>query len=277
LQVDAVNNPPSVANVVAGNGPSAATASAPSPAAASALSTVTSTVTTSGSFLTTAGVNGSVIVPGLTPATNYTVSLHLCFSGAWRLLVPRLYGICSQLFDNWLTMLASMGDMHMIFIKVKVTILSISFILWSCAIYYSWESACDMVCGTVLSWPELSDLPFAYATVRKHLMTDSSQAVSSGIRSHDCLCLSPQATLHQWCKADNALHMQVFMVAEDASGNVQPAVSVLQGIVTPNTKPPTFTFLNFTAPTVDQSTGLFAINMTVNTSVVGEIFYSIYR
>ena len=71
--------------------------------------------------------------------------------------------------------------------------------------------------------------------------------------------------------------MQVFMVAEDATGNVQPAVSVLQGILTPNTKPPTFTFLNFTAPTVDQSTGLFAINMTVNTSVVGEIFYSIYR
>ncbi len=73
------------------------------------------------------------------------------------------------------------------------------------------------------------------------------------------------------------LRVQVFMVAEDASGNVQPAVSVLQGVVTPNTQPPTFTFLNFTAPTVDQSTGLFAINMTVNTSVVGEIFYSIYR
>ncbi|DBA74582.1 TPA: hypothetical protein ACH3X2_009454 [Trebouxia sp. C0005] len=139
--VDAVNNPPTVANVVAGNGPSAATASAPSPAAVSALSTVTSTVTASGSFLTTAGVNGSVVVLGLTPATNYTV----------------------------------------------------------------------------------------------------------------------------------------FMVAEDASGNVQPGVSVVQGIVTPNTQPPTFTFLNFTAPTVDQSTGLFAINMTVNTSVVGQIFYSIYR
>ncbi|DBB14474.1 TPA: hypothetical protein ACH3X3_004761 [Trebouxia sp. C0006] len=129
--VDAVNDPPTIANVVAGSGPSTA----------SALSTVTSTVTTSGSFLTTAGVNGSVIVLGLTPATNYTM----------------------------------------------------------------------------------------------------------------------------------------FMVAKDASGNVQPAVSVLQGIVTPNTQPPTFTFLNFTAPTVDQSTGLFAINMTVNTSVVGEIFYSIYR
>lgn len=67
------------------------------------------------------------------------------------------------------------------------------------------------------------------------------------------------------------------MVAEDASGNVQPGVSVVQGIATPNTQPPTFTFLNFTAPTVDQSTGLFAINMTVNTSVVGQIFYSIYR
>ena len=67
------------------------------------------------------------------------------------------------------------------------------------------------------------------------------------------------------------------MVAVDASANVQPSVSVLQGIVTPNTSPPTFTFLNFTAPVVDQSTGLFAMNMTVNTSVVGEIFYSIYR
>lgn len=64
--MDAVNDPPTIANVVAGSGPSTATASA--------LSTVTSTVTTSGSFLTTAGVNGSVIVLGLTPATNYTVS-----------------------------------------------------------------------------------------------------------------------------------------------------------------------------------------------------------
>ncbi len=71
--------------------------------------------------------------------------------------------------------------------------------------------------------------------------------------------------------------VQAFMVAEDASSNVQPGVSVLQGIVTPNTQPPTFTFLNFTAPVVDQSTGLFAMNMSVETSVVGEVYYSIYR
>ena len=67
------------------------------------------------------------------------------------------------------------------------------------------------------------------------------------------------------------------MVAQDASGNAQPQVSVLQGIVTPNTQPPTFLFLKFTAPVVDQNTGFFAINMSVNTSVAAKIYYSIYR
>ena len=67
------------------------------------------------------------------------------------------------------------------------------------------------------------------------------------------------------------------MIAQDASGNRQPSVSVLQGIITRNTQPPTFLFLNFTAPVVDQSTGLFAIGMTVNTSVAAQIYYSIYR
>lgn len=67
------------------------------------------------------------------------------------------------------------------------------------------------------------------------------------------------------------------MVAQDASGNAQPLVSVLQGIVTPDTQPPTFLFLNFTAPVVDQNTGVFAIDMIVNTSEVAKIYYSIYR
>lgn len=67
------------------------------------------------------------------------------------------------------------------------------------------------------------------------------------------------------------------MVARDASGNAQPQVSVLQGVVTPNTRPPTFLFLNFTAPVVDQNTGVFAMNMSVNTSVVAKVYYSIYR
>ena len=71
--------------------------------------------------------------------------------------------------------------------------------------------------------------------------------------------------------------VQVYLVAQDASGNVQPSVSVLAGITTPNTQPPTFLFLNFTAPVVDQSTGLFAIGMTVNMSVVAQVYYSIYR
>ena len=67
------------------------------------------------------------------------------------------------------------------------------------------------------------------------------------------------------------------MVAQDTSGNAQPLVSVLRGIVTPNTQPPTFLFLNFTAPVVDQNTGVFAIDMIVNTSVVAKVYYSIYR
>ena len=67
------------------------------------------------------------------------------------------------------------------------------------------------------------------------------------------------------------------MVARDAGGNAQLQVSVLQGVVTPNTQPPTFLFLNFTAPVVDQNTGVFAMNMSVNTSVVSKVFYSIYR
>ena len=77
--------------------------------------------------------------------------------------------------------------------------------------------------------------------------------------------------------SDPAIGVQVYMVAQDASGNAQPLVSVLQGIVTPNTQPPTFLFLNFTAPVVDQNTGFFAIDMIVNTSVVAKIYYSIYR
>lgn len=59
LQVDAVNSPPTVANVVAGVGPSAATATA------------------HGSFNTTAEANSTATVLGLIPATNYTVSWHL--------------------------------------------------------------------------------------------------------------------------------------------------------------------------------------------------------
>lgn len=125
--------------------------------------------------------------------------------------------------------------------------------------------------------PELTDLLLAYATVYKVSDDQVQPNSTNGSRSHDCLCLGLEATSPTGAISLTNLHVQMFMVAKDASGNVQPAVSVLQGIVTPNTQPPTFTFLNFTAPTVDQSTGLFAINMTVNTSVVGEIFYSIYR
>lgn len=83
---------------------------------------------------------------------------------------------------------------------------------------------------------------------------------------------------HLLAESELALRgVQVYMVAQDASGNAQPQVSVLQGIVTPNTQPPTFLFLKFTAPVVDQNTGFFAINMSVNTSVVAKIYYSIYR
>ena len=67
------------------------------------------------------------------------------------------------------------------------------------------------------------------------------------------------------------------MVARDGSGNAQPLVSVLQGVVTPDTQPPTFLFLNFTAPVVDQNTGVFAMDMIVNTSEVSKVYYSIYR
>ncbi|KAL3148640.1 hypothetical protein ABBQ38_014063 [Trebouxia sp. C0009 RCD-2024] len=74
-----------------------------------------------------------------------------------------------------------------------------------------------------------------------------------------------------------ATNYTAYMVARDASGNAQPLVSVLQGVVTPDTQPPTFLFLNFTAPVVDQNTGLFAMDMIVNTSEVSNIYYSIYR
>lgn len=63
-QVDAVNSPPTIANVIAGVGPSSATATA------------------YGSFATTSGANGTVVVTGLTPATNYTVSLTCPLLGA---------------------------------------------------------------------------------------------------------------------------------------------------------------------------------------------------
>ena len=60
--MDAVNSPPTIANVEAGVGPSAATATA------------------SGSFTTTSGASGTVSVTSLTPATNYTVPITLCMS-----------------------------------------------------------------------------------------------------------------------------------------------------------------------------------------------------
>lgn len=71
--------------------------------------------------------------------------------------------------------------------------------------------------------------------------------------------------------------MQAFLVAVDSSGNVQPGVSVLQGIITPDILAPTFTFLNFTAPVIDQNTGLFSMNMTLNTSLPAVIYYAMYR
>lgn len=73
------------------------------------------------------------------------------------------------------------------------------------------------------------------------------------------------------------MRVQVYMVARDASGNAQPMVSVLQGVITPDTQPPTFLFLNFTAPVVDQNTGVFAMDMIVNTSEVAKVYYTIYR
>lgn len=71
--------------------------------------------------------------------------------------------------------------------------------------------------------------------------------------------------------------MQVFLVAVDSSGNVQPGVSVLQGIITPDTMAPTFTFLNFTSPVIDQNTGLFSMDMTLNTSLPAVVYYAMYR
>lgn len=69
----------------------------------------------------------------------------------------------------------------------------------------------------------------------------------------------------------------MYMVAQDASGNAQALVSVLRGVVTPSTQPPTFLFLNFTAPVIDQNTGVFAIDMIVKTSKASKVYYSIYR
>lgn len=92
-------------------------------------------------------------------------------------------------------------------------------------------------------------------------------------RSQDKYVLKQSNKEGSQCTVD----VQAYMVARDASGNAQPLVSVLQGIVTPDTQPPTFLFLNFTAPVVDQNTGVFAMDMIVNTSEVSNIYYSIYR
>ena len=76
---------------------------------------------------------------------------------------------------------------------------------------------------------------------------------------------------------DIANAVQAFLVAVDSSNNVQPAVSVLRGIITPDTLAPTFTFLNFTAPIIDQNTGLFSMNITLTTSVPATVYYAMYR
>ena len=63
-QVDAVNSPPTVANVQAGQGPSAVAATA------------------SGRFTNLARANGTASITGLMPATNYTVSMCIAYF-AW--------------------------------------------------------------------------------------------------------------------------------------------------------------------------------------------------
>ena len=76
---------------------------------------------------------------------------------------------------------------------------------------------------------------------------------------------------------DIANAVQAFLVAVDSSNNVQPGVSVLRGIITPDTLAPTFTFLNFTAPIIDQNTGLFSMNITLTTSLPALVYYAMYR
>ena len=95
-QVDAVNSPPTIANVEAGVGPSAATATA------------------SGSFTTTSGASGTVSVTGLTPATNYTVPITLCMSA--RILKQEAEGLLGNhvlmLLDSTAMLLGDQARWH---------------------------------------------------------------------------------------------------------------------------------------------------------------------
>lgn len=93
----------------------------------------------------------------------------------------------------------------------------------------------------------------------------------------DMVMTVQQGLLCDQCRLSYVAEVQVFLVAVDRSGNVQPGVSVLQGIVTPDTLAPTFTFLNFTSPMIDQNTGLFSMNMMLNTSLPAVVYLAMYR
>ena len=71
--------------------------------------------------------------------------------------------------------------------------------------------------------------------------------------------------------------VQVFLVAVGANNVTVSQVSLLQGVVTPDTQPPSFTGVSLGAVSINQTSGNFSLSFAVNTSEPATVYYAIYR
>ena len=73
------------------------------------------------------------------------------------------------------------------------------------------------------------------------------------------------------------LPVQVFLVAVGANNVTVSQVSLLQGVVTPDTQAPSFTGVSLGAVSINQTSGNFSLSFAVNTSEPATVHYAIYR
>lgn len=67
------------------------------------------------------------------------------------------------------------------------------------------------------------------------------------------------------------------MVAVGANNVTVSQVSLLQGVVTPDTQAPSFTGVSLGAVSINQTSGNFSLSFGVNTSEPATVDYAIYR
>ncbi|KAK9817698.1 hypothetical protein WJX72_000826 [[Myrmecia] bisecta] len=76
---------------------------------------------------------------------------------------------------------------------------------------------------------------------------------------------------------DPATNYTVFLAAQDSNGNVAPTASVLNGIITRDSIPPTFTSIALLNPIIDQNAGTFQLDLEASLTEPAQVFYAIYR